>query len=115
MAIRVQLQLDGILISFLILTVNFVWKADEREGESIISLIFAPWRCFNHQWVSGGGVGVENLIQGHLKSHPFPGGILAKAIRMTHSGILHRVDISTFYFYEPLPFQIFVFWKFIKT
>ena len=27
------------------------------------------------------------LIQGQLKSHPFAGGILTEAIRMTHSGI----------------------------
>ena len=26
---------------------------------------------------------------------------------MTHSGMLYRLDISTSYFYEPLPFQIF--------
>ena len=32
-----------------------------------------------------------------------PGGILARAISMTHSGILYRLDISTFYvFLRPL-------------
>ena len=46
-------------------------------------------------------------IQDQLKLHPFPGGILAKAISMTHSGMLYRLDISTSYFYEPLPFQVF--------
>ena len=85
------------------------------KTESIVLLIFALWRCFNHQRVRGGGLGLENLIQGQLKSHPFSGGILAEAIRMTNSCILYRVDISTFHFYEPLPFQIFVSWKFIKT
>ena len=43
---------------------------------------------------------IESLIQGWLKLYPFPGGILAEAINMTHSGMLYRLDISTFYFYE---------------
>ena len=38
----------------------------------------------------------ESLIQGRLKSYPFPGGILAAAISMTYNGMLHRLDISTF-------------------
>ena len=59
--------------------------------------------------------GAESLIQGQLKLHPFPGRNLAKAISMTNSGMLYRLDISTFYFDEPLLFQIFVPWKFIKT
>ena len=59
--------------------------------------------------------GAESLIQGQLKVHPFPAGILVEAISMTHSGMLYRLDISTFYFYEPLPFQIFLTWKSIKT
>ena len=33
---------------------------------------------------------------------------------MTYSAMLYRLDISTFYFYEPLPFPIFVPWKFVK-
>ena len=41
--------------------------------------------------------------------------ILAEAIGMAHSDMLYRLDISTFYFYEPLLFQIFISWKFIKT
>ena len=40
----------------------------------------------------------------------FSTGILAEAISM-----LHRLNISMFYFYEPLQLQIFVIWKFIKT
>ena len=32
---------------------------------------------------------------------------------MTDSGMLYRLDISTFYFYEALLFQIFFPWKFI--
>ena len=50
-----------------------------------------------------------------IKSHLSPAGILAEAILMTYSDILYRMDISTFYFYGPLLFQIFVPWKFIKT
>ena len=49
-----------------------------------------------------------------MTSHLFPARKLAEAINMTHSG-MYRLDISTFYFYEPLLFQIFVPWKFIKT
>ena len=59
-------------------------------------------------------MGLESLIQGQLKLHPFPGGILVEAISMTYSAMFYRLDISTFYFYEPLPFQIFVPWKFVK-
>ena len=59
--------------------------------------------------------GAESLIQGQLKLHPFPGRNLAKAISMTNSGMLYRLDISTFYFDEPLLFQIFVPWKFNKN
>ena len=29
--------------------------------------------------------------------------------------MLYRLDISTFYFYEPLLFQMLVPWKFVKT
>ena len=50
-----------------------------------------------------------------MKSHLSPAGILAEAIRMTYSEILYRMDISTFYIYGPVLFQIFVRWKFIKT
>ena len=64
---------------------NFVRKTDEGEAESIVFLIR----------VSGGGVGLEILIQDQLKSHPFPGGILTEAISMTHSGIF----VSTGYCY----------------
>ena len=33
---------------------------------------------------------------------------------MTYSDMLYRLDIPTFYFYEPLLFKIFVSWKFLK-
>ena len=59
--------------------------------------------------------GAESLILDQLKPHLFPAEILADVISMTHSGMLYRLDISTFYFYEPLLFEIFVPWKFMKT
>ena len=34
---------------------------------------------------------------------------------MAYSGMLYWLDISRFYFYEPLLFQIFFLWKFIKN
>ena len=36
--------------------VNFVEKTNEGGTESIVLLIFVPWRCFNCRWVMGGGV-----------------------------------------------------------
>ena len=33
--------------------VNFVWKTDYGEAESIVLLISALWRCFNHRWMRG--------------------------------------------------------------
>ena len=62
------------------------------------------------------GEGWLGHIQDQLKLHPFPDRILAEAISMTNSGMLHRLDIFGFYFYESLLFQIFVTWrKFIKN
>ena len=51
----------------------------------------------------------------HIRTTASAGGSLAEAISMTYSGMLHWLDISAFYFYEPLSFQIFVTLKFIKT
>ena len=45
-------------------------------------------------WVVVWG-GTEIFIQGQLKWHPFPGGILTKPIRMTNTGMFYRLD--TFY------------------
>ena len=36
--------------------VNFVWKIDDRETESIAFLIFVLYQRFNRRWVKGGGV-----------------------------------------------------------
>ena len=60
-------------------------------------------------------VGCGVVQKGQLKSHLFPSNILAEAISMTHSDMLYWLDISTFYLYEPLLFQIFDPWKFIKA
>ena len=35
---------------------NYVWKANDREAEGIVLLIFVLWRCFNDLWVRSGGV-----------------------------------------------------------
>ena len=115
LVVQVQLQLREKLICFSILILNFVWKADEGETESSVLLIFVLQGFLNSRWVRGGEVGAESLIQGQLKSHLFPAGILAKATSMTHSDMFYRLDISTFYFYESLLLQIFFPWKYIKT
>ena len=31
-------------------TVNFLWRSDEEEAESIVLLIFVLWWCFNRRW-----------------------------------------------------------------
>ena len=57
LAIRVQL-LSGwnTYLLFSLDVVNFVWKIDEGEVESIVLLIFVLWHCFNLRWMRGGGV-----------------------------------------------------------
>ena len=48
--------------------VNFVWKTDDGEEESIVLLIFVLWWCLNFRWMRGGGsgavwqCGAESLI-----------------------------------------------------
>ena len=93
--------------------VNFVRKTNEGEAESIALLIFVLWCCFSRRWVRSSGVGI--IIQYQLKSPLFQAGVLSEVISMTHSNILYRLGISTFYFCEPLQLQIFVPWKCIKT
>ena len=44
--------------------VNFVWKADEGEAESIVLLIFVFWQCMNSRWIKDGLVGQKALIRG---------------------------------------------------
>ena len=57
----------------------------------------------------------DELYQLVSSGHVWPARILAEIIGMTNSGIMYRLDISTFYFYEPLLVQIFLPGKFIKT
>ena len=68
--------------------------------------------CFGAALISGGWGGVkgwaESLILDQLKSHSFLGVILAEEISMTYSSVLYELDISMFYFYESLLFQIFI-------
>ena len=90
-----------------------MWKADESEAESIVLLVFLLWRCFNLWWVRGGVVGQKVLFKASWNRIFFQVGFLAEAISMTHCSILYRLDVFTFYFYEPLPFQILVPRKFI--
>ena len=69
---------------------NFVWKAHDGEVESIVLLTSVLWRWFNRQWMrSGVGWGGG----GGLKLHPFLRGILAKGISITHSSMLHSLDV----------------------
>ena len=63
LAVRVQLPLGwNMCVLFNTDIVNFVWKTDEGETESIVLLIFVIWRCLNLQWMRGGGVGQRVLL-----------------------------------------------------
>ena len=73
-----------------------------------------PWQCFNCRWMRGSWVGQKVLFRSSWSCIFFQLG-LVEAVTMTHCDMLYRLDISTFYFHEPLPFQIFNPWKFIKT
>ena len=58
LAVRVQLPLGwNTYLVFNTNNVNFVWKTNEGEAESIVLLIFVLWRCLNCQWKTGSGVG----------------------------------------------------------
>ena len=43
--------------------VNFVWKTNEGEAESIVLLIFVLWWHFNCWWVSSCGLGQKVLFK----------------------------------------------------
>ena len=58
LVVRVQLPLGrNTYLVFNTDIVNFVWKTDEGEAESIALLIFVFWRCLNRRWMRRGGVG----------------------------------------------------------
>ena len=63
-SVTVTMEYLLICFSILILWMNFLWKTGQGEAESIVLLIFALWRCFNRQWISGGGVGQKILFRG---------------------------------------------------
>ena len=97
---QVQLQLQwNTCLLFNSDIVNFVWKTNVGEAESIDWLIFYLWRCFNCWWVRNCRVG-QKVYLGTAEITSFFSWV-AEAIGMTRSGMLYRLDISKFYFYEP--------------
>ena len=100
LADQVQLQLQwNTCLLFNSDIVNFAWKTNEGEAESIDWLIFCLWRCFNCWWVRYSRVG-QKFYLGPAEITFFFSWV-SEAISMTHSGMLYRLDISKFYFYEP--------------
>ena len=64
LAIRVQLPLKwSTYLLFNSDIVNFVWKTDDGEAESIVLLILVLWRCFNCRWMRVDGVGQKGLFR----------------------------------------------------
>ena len=64
LAVRVQLPLEwNTYLLFNTDIMNFGWKTDEGEAESIVLLIFVLCRCFNLRWMRGGGVGQKVLFR----------------------------------------------------
>ena len=92
------------LICFSILIVNFVWKSDER-GVGVQKALFVLLILF---------FGGAKSYSGPAEITSFSSRDFSETINMTHSDMFYRLNISTFHFYEPLLFQIFVPWKFIK-
>ena len=83
-------------------------------AEGIVLLIFVLWCCFNRWWVRSCGLGWDRKsCLRPAKIASFSSRDLSRCNKQIHSGWLHQLDISTFYFYEPLLFQIFFPWKFI--
>ena len=111
-------------------------------GRKLVLLVFVPWRCFNRQWVIWVVMMMMMMMNcfcimvdrrkafslvsnwDHCqRSSPsrisdmllfFPTRILVEAISMAHSDMLYWLNISMFYFHEPLLLQIFITCKFIK-
>ena len=109
-------------------------------GRKLVLLVFVPWHCFNRQWViwvvmmmmtmncfcsmvdrrkAFSLVSSRDQCQRSSPSRTsdtllfFPTRILVKAISMARSD-MYRLNISMFYFHEPLLLQIFVTCKSIK-
>ena len=62
LAVGVQLSLGWNTYVLFNNILNFVWKTDEWEEESIALLIFVLWRCLNFRWMSGGRGGGRPLL-----------------------------------------------------
>ena len=89
---------------------ELVWKTHDGDRKHCFGN-FCYLAVFELSVDDGWWSGTENLIYSQLKLHLFPTRILAEATSMRHSDMLYRLDISTFSFYEPLLFQIFISWK----
>ena len=64
LVIRVQLPLGwNTYLLFNTDTVNFEWKTDEAETESICFVNFVFWQCLNCQWMGDGAVGKKVLFK----------------------------------------------------
>ena len=94
---------------------NFFWKTDEGETESIVLLMFVLLQVLSSSVRQGLRGGDRSYYLGPAEIASFSSRDLADALSMPYSEMLYRLDISTFYFYEPLLFHIFFPWKFIKT
>ena len=64
LAAQVQLPLGwNTYVLFNTDIVNFLWKTDEGEAESIVLLIFVLGWCLNLRWMRVGGVGQDILFR----------------------------------------------------
>ena len=87
----------GIRICFSILALWNLWRKSMRRRQKALICYFL---FFGGAWIVGGWEVVgwsKCLISNQLKSHLFPAEILAEAINMTHSDMLYRLDIFSFY------------------
>ena len=115
LVILVQLPLEWNTLLFNSDIVNFFWKTDEGETESIVLLMFVLLQVLSSSVRQGLRGGDRSYYLGPAEIASFSSRDLADALSMPYSEMLYRLDISTFYFYEPLLFHIFFPWKFIKT
>ena len=63
MAVQFNYRQDGTYLLFNSDIVNFAWKTEDGEVESIFVLIFDMWWCFNWPWVRGAGVSQKVLFR----------------------------------------------------
>ena len=108
MAVRVQLPLWW--NTYLLYSSDIMWETNEGEAENIALLIFVRCRCFNRRWVRNSYLRPTEVAS--FSSRDFS---QSNKHDTSHSGMLYRLKIFTFYFYEPLLFKISFPWKFIKT